>query len=243
VTLPVFLVEPGTLVAAPAQVRLDGDEGRHASVVRRVAAGERVLLADGAGVVAACTVRAADRGGLTCEVHEVRSEPPPQPRLVVVQALPKGDRGEVAVATLTEVGVDVVVPWSAARCVVQWRGERADRAVRRWRATARESGKQARRAWLPVVEDVASTEQVVPRLAAAALPVVLHESAARSLAELTVPGTGDVVVVVGPEGGLTDAELNAFGVAPVRVGPHVLRTSTAGTVAAAALLARSPRWR
>jgi 16S rRNA (uracil1498-N3)-methyltransferase len=242
VTLPLFLVEAGSITAPGTRITLDGDEGRHAATVRRIGAGDVVELADGCGRVAACRVVTAGRGGLVCEVGSVRDDPEPQPRVVVVQALPKGDRGELAVELLTEVGADVVVPWEAQRCVARWRADRADRGLRRWRATARSAAKQSRRSRVPTVENLASTEQVAARLAAAALAVVLHEAAARPLADLPVPGAGEIVVVVGPEGGLTPDELAAFAVEPVRLGPTVLRTSTAGAVAVAGLLARSARW-
>jgi 16S rRNA (uracil1498-N3)-methyltransferase len=247
VTLPVFLVPPGTLrgpgTAPGAEIRLDGDEGRHAATVRRIGRDEVIDLADGAGRVATCVVTGVDGSGLTCLVRSVRDEPGPQPGIVVVQAIPKGDRGEVAVGTLTEVGADVIVPWEAERCVARWRGDRAERGLRRWRAAAREAAKQSRRSWVPRIGPVATTGQVAERLAAAALPVVLHETATRSLADLPVPAAGEVVVVVGPEGGITAAELAVLAVAPVRLGPTVLRTSTAGTVAVAALLVSSQRWR
>ena len=245
-----FLVE-AVLLADPAAarpgdvVRLGGAEGRHASAVRRLGAGERVDLVDGLGGRLACTVVAADREGLDLRVEARVDEPPAQPRLVVVQALAKGDRGELAVEVLTEVGVDVVVPWAAARCVVQWRGERGVRALERWRSTAREAGKQARRARHPEVRELASTADVTRLVGAAACAVVLHESATDPLAAVEVPAAGDMVVVVGPEGGVTDDEvatLSAAGASVRRLGPSVLRTSTAGAVAAGVLLSRTPRW-
>ena len=138
-----------------------------------------------------------------------------------------------------------MVPWAAARCVAVWKGERATKSLARWRATAREAAKQARRAWFPEVAGLASTAEVAALVAGADLAVVLHEDASEPLAALPVPAEGRVVVVVGPEGGLTDDEvatLVAAGGRAVRLGPEVLRTSTAGVVAAAALLARTPRW-
>lgn len=238
---------------------LDGDEGRHATVVRRIRAGERVDLTDGAGKLARCVVVDAERSVLTCDVEAHYDVPEPSPRIVVVQALPKGDRGEAAVETLTEVGVDEIVPWSAARCVTRWKGERGDKALRKWRSTAREAAKQSRRAWLPEVsEPVKTTDRLVTRLATADLGVVLHEEADQPLAELDVPGGGqrggkggdepeggEIVVVVGPEGGVAPDELDAFvsaGAVPARLGPTVLRTSTAGTVASGVLLSHTPRW-
>lgn len=243
-TAPVFLVDPARLAAGDV-VLLDGAEARHAATVRRVRLGEPVVLTDGGGRLAECVVRAVDRDRVECAVTSRRSVPAPQPRLVVVQALAKGERAELAVEAMTEVGVDAIVPWAAARCVVQWRGERAVRGLARWRSSAREAAKQARRAWLPDVEELASTGDVARLLRGAALGVVLHESAAAALAGVSVPRSNDVVLVVGPEGGLTEEELETFaaaGAPAYRLGPTVLRTSTAGVAAAAVLLARSGRW-
>lgn len=240
---PVFIADPDSLDGDV--VRLDGPEGRHAAVVRRLRAGEEVVLTDGRGRAAECVVAEATRAGLVCEVRERRSAERPSPRLVVVQALPKGERAELAVQMLTEIGADVIVPWSAARCVVQWRGERAHKALARWRSNAREAAKQARRWWLPEVPPLAGTDDVAGILRGAALPLVLHEAASAPLTDLPVPSAGDVVVVVGPEGGLTDEEVEAFARAgghAVRLGASVLRTSTAGVAACAALLSRTPRW-
>jgi 16S rRNA (uracil1498-N3)-methyltransferase len=226
-------------------VVLDGEEGRHAATVRRVAVGEPVDLVDGHGTVARCRTAVVRRGELVVEVLACVREPAPNPRLVVAQALAKGERGELAVAMLTEVGVDVILPWAAARCVASWRGERGTRALDRWRRTSREAGKQARRAWFPEVRELMDTAGLSELLRTAALPVVLHEEADVALAGLPVPASGDVVLVVGPEGGLTPQELAVL--APperpaCRLGPTVLRTSTAGTAAAAVLLAGSRRW-
>ena len=244
-SLPVF-VHDGLAGLRPGQsVELSGVEGRHAVVVRRLRAGERLSLTDGAGTVAACTVTALGKASLTATVESVTTGEPEMPRVVVVQAIPKGDRGELAVEMLTEVGVDVIVPWAASRSVAVWRGDKREKALARWRATSQEAAKQARRSWFPEVRDVVSTEQVVGLLRDASVPVVLHEAASGPLADLPVPGRGEIVIVVGPEGGISDEELAAFasvGAEPVRMGSSVLRTSTAGVAATAALLART-RWR
>jgi 16S rRNA (uracil1498-N3)-methyltransferase len=244
-TAPVFWCDRSALLAGDLVV-VDGDEGRHAATVRRLAAGEPVVLVDGTGLLVQGVVAEVGKGRVEVAVVSRTETEPPAPRLVAVQALPKGDRGQVAVETLTEVGVDVVVPWAAERCVTQWRGERAEKSLERWRTTAREAAKQSRRAWFPEVPGLASTADVVERLRTAALAVVLHESATEPLATVDVPAAGDVVLVVGPEGGLSDAEVAAFGAVGAvayRLGPTVLRTSTAGTAAAALLLGRSLRWR
>ncbi|TDC49459.1 16S rRNA (uracil(1498)-N(3))-methyltransferase [Actinomadura sp. KC345] len=240
---PVFLA--GTDALERGSVVLDGPEGRHAAAVRRLRPGERVDLTDGEGLLAACVVTEAGRASLTLDVLERHREPPPSPRIVVVQALPKGDRGELAVETMTEAGVDEIVPWSASRCVTQWRPERREKALGRWRGTAREAGKQARRSRLPQVAGLASTDDVAGRLAAASLALVLHEEADVPLSTVRPPADGEIVVVVGPEGGVTGEELERFAAAggrPARLGPTVLRTSTAGVAAAAVLLAATGRW-
>lgn len=224
---------------------LTGPEGRHAATVRRLRPGERVDLTDGRGRYVHCTVTATGRDTLEADVAERHDVPEPAPALTVVQALAKGERGELAVETMTEVGVDTIVPWEAAHCVARWRGDRATKGRTRWCTTAREAAKQARRAWFPEVTDLAGTTDVARRLAAAELAVVLHEEAAEPLSALGVPTSGEVVAVVGPEGGLTGEEVAAFekaGARPVRLGPTVLRTSTAGAAAAAVLQARCGRW-
>ena len=184
-------------------------------------------------------------GGLELAVQARREVPRPDPVITVVQAIPKGDRGELAVEEMTEVGVDRIVPWAAARSVPVWQAERGARSLARWRATAREAAKQSRRAWLPEVTEPASAADVVAVIVKAACAVVLEPDAAAGLGDLRPPDSGDLVLVVGPEGGITEAESAAFlaaGAYARRLGPTVLRTSTAGPVAAAILLSRSRRW-
>jgi 16S rRNA (uracil1498-N3)-methyltransferase len=244
VTSPAF-VAPREALVAGGELVLDGPEGRHAATVARVSAGEEVLLVDGAGRRAEAVVTGAGRASLRLTVRAVQDEPPARPRLVVVQALPKGDRAELAVETMTEVGVDVVVPWPAARCVTRWKGDRADRGLARWRAAAVAAGKQSRRARFPEVTAPAGTDQVARLLSSAALSVVLHEDGDAPLTTSLVPADGDVLLVVGPEGGITPDELDRFrsaGAVVRTLGPTVLRTSTAGVVALSVLLARTDRW-
>nr|WP_240477345.1 16S rRNA (uracil(1498)-N(3))-methyltransferase [Jiangella muralis] len=239
-----FLADAAALRGSDVVI-LDGDEGRHAAVVRRIAPGEVVELTDGAGQLARCVVVGATKQGLTCEVQQRVDVPEPRPRVVVAQAIPKGDRGETAVETMTEVGVDEIVPWAAQRCMVRWTGERGDKALRRWRSTAREAAKQSRRAWLPSVADPVPTAVLAARAAAAARTVVLHEEATAPLAAVDLPDDGDILLVVGPEGGVAPDELDqlaAAGAVVARLGPTVLRTSTAGTVAAGIVLAKTARW-
>jgi 16S rRNA (uracil1498-N3)-methyltransferase len=245
-SLPVFLVPSLSDAVAGGTVEVTGDEARHAVVVRRTRPDEQVALTDGAGTTAVCSVAATSKSSLTATVVSVSTTPAETPRVVVVQAIPKGDRGELAVEMLTEVGVDEIVPWAASRSVAVWRGDRADKSLAKWRASAREAAKQARRSWFPTVAEMASTSDVVRLLERASLPVVLHEAASGPMSDLPVLGRGEIVIVVGPEGGISEDELAAFaqvGAEPVRLGSSVLRTSTAGVAATAALLSRTPRWR
>ncbi|MEV0240757.1 16S rRNA (uracil(1498)-N(3))-methyltransferase [Streptomyces sp. NPDC050674] len=244
-TAPVFVVERVEAGGGGRYV-LDGPEGRHAVSVKRLRAGEDVVLTDGAGRWADCVVLDTEgKDRLILQLDAVHEEPPEQPRLTVVQALPKGDRGELAVETMTETGVDAIVPWAASRCITQWKGERGQKALGKWRATAREAGKQSRRVRFPEVAEAATTKQVAALLAGARFAAVLHESGDTPLATADLPATGDIVLVVGPEGGVAPEELALFeeaGARPYRLGRSVLRTSTAGTAAAAVLLARTGRW-
>jgi 16S rRNA (uracil1498-N3)-methyltransferase len=245
-TLATFFL-PGVSAATVGQeLVLEGGEGHHAATVRRLTPGEQVSLTDGEGTVARCRVTSVEKRSLVAEVLDVATTRPETPRVVVVQAIPKGERGELAVEMLTEVGVDVIVPWAASRSIARWKGDRAEKSLAKWRTAAREAAKQARRPWFPTVADLATTDDVVELLSRASVRVVLHEAASGPLADVPVPGRGEIVVVVGPEGGITDEELDAFaavGAEPLRMGSSVLRSSTAGVAAVAALLARTPRWR
>lgn len=249
-TLPVF-------VAAAEELRselltLEGAEARHAHV-KRIRAGERVVVTDGAGTGAECEVVSVDRGAMLCRVLVRRAEPDGVPRLTVVQAVPKGEHADRAVDLLTEVGVDRIVPWDAARAVARWRGDKAAKGTARWRAVAVAAAKQARRLRFPEVAELYGTSDVERLVASCGLALVLEESAEAPLTRVLDQELGgeasqwpsEVVVVVGPEGGLTDEELEvlrAAGGRPARIGPTVLRSSSAGMVAAALVLSRTARW-
>jgi 16S rRNA (uracil1498-N3)-methyltransferase len=245
VSLPVHLVDALDAVAPGSVVEVTGDEAHHAVAVRRLREGEQVVLTDGLGTSVTGTVASTGKRVFAVSVASVSADPRPDPAITVVQALPKGDRGELAVEVLTEVGVDRIVPWAAARSVAVWKGERAAKSHAKWQATAREAAKQSRRSWLPTVTPLATTADLAALVAEADLAVVLHEDATAPLSEVDVPTSGRIVVVVGPEGGIAPEELSALadaGARSVRLGAEVLRTSTAGVVAVAALLARTPRW-
>jgi 16S rRNA (uracil1498-N3)-methyltransferase len=238
---PMFIVEE---LAESDELLVDGSEGRHAVDVLRLTPGEHVRVGDGRGTVADSEVLSAGPDGLRVAVRSRYEVPAQAPEFVLVQALPKGDRGPLAVDLATELGVDRIIPWQASRCVTRWRDDRIEKGVAKWRAAAHAASKQSRRARVPEVTEPMTTREVCGLLGDADLAVVLHEQARRPLAELDIPRTGTVVVIVGPEGGLTDGEVVAFraaGAQAVRLGAEVLRTSTAGAAALAALSMRT-RW-
>ncbi|MEW1719894.1 16S rRNA (uracil(1498)-N(3))-methyltransferase [Streptomyces sp. NPDC093109] len=247
-TAPVFVVDHFDAGSGGRYV-LEGAEGRHAVSVKRMRPGEDVILTNGTGMWADCVVLDTEgKDRLIVQLDSVSEEAPETPHITVVQALPKGDRGEVAVETMTETGVDAVVPWAASRCITQWKGDRGARALAKWRATAREAGKQSRRVRFPEIAGAMSTKQVAALLATADFAGVLHEDRdadSEALAVAELPTEGSIVLVVGPEGGVSPEELAAFaaaGARPYRLGHSVLRTSTAGTAATVLVMARTGRW-
>lgn len=240
---PVFIAATADLSAA--RIVLRGDEGRHASTVRRLAAGERADITDGTGRVAECVVVGVRPGELELTVLARRSEPRPAPELTVVQAIPKGDRGELAVELLTEVGADTIVPWAAERCVAVWRGDRAAKSQARWASAAVQAAKQSRRSWFPGVAGQADLAEAARLVREASLAILLDPAAGVSIADVSLPLAGEIVLVVGPEGGISPAEraaLEAAGAVGATLGPTVLRTSSAGAVAVGLLLSRTARW-
>lgn len=243
-----FLIETAKLAQAVAGslLTLEGDEGFHAVSVQRMKVGSAVLLADGEGKLAHCEVESIDgKSTLSARVVALTLTPPPQPRVVVVQALAKGERSELAVELLTEVGVDVIVPWAANRCIVKWDSDKAEKGIKKWRTTAKEASKQSRRATIPQVTNLAETSDVCRLISETSNAYILHETGQLKLSSVSMPLQGDILLVVGPEGGLTDEELEQFaqkGGTVVRLGPTILRTSTAGTVAAGIVMSRTNRW-
>jgi 16S rRNA (uracil1498-N3)-methyltransferase len=237
------------LPAVGAVATISGDEGFHAATVRRVRRGEQLLLGDGAGELAWCKVEDAERGRLQARVLERWSVAPPTPTVTVVQALPKSERSELAIELATEAGADAFIAWQAARCVARWDGARADKGLRRWRAVARSAARQSRRAHIPAVSGPLTTSELVRRVAddvaAGAAVLALHESATEPVSKHVAGQPDSIVLVSGPEGGIDDGEiaaLTAAGAVPVRLGPTVLRASSAAAVALGALGVLTGRW-
>lgn len=252
---PVFFTPAGTLdqLVPGAHFVLDGAEARHAVTVKRLAVGESVDIADGAGKRITGTVTAVAPQELTVECGALAEEPRPEVRLVLVQALAKGDRDELAAETATELGIDAVIPWQAERSIVRWKPERAAKAHAKWQSVVTAAAKQARRAWIPEVRAAVDANGLQAAVAAADLAVILHEDAVRPLRRVLEAwhadagdggGSREVLLIVGPEGGISPREVTRLcdaGAVTALLGHHVLRSSTAGpaaTVVASDILGR-----
>jgi 16S rRNA (uracil1498-N3)-methyltransferase len=229
-------------------VALTGAEAKHAAAVSRIRVGERLRVGDGRGSVIEGPVRSSASALVEVEVETVEHTDAPSRRITLVQALAKGDRDELAIQAATELGVDRIVPWQAERSISRWSGEKAVRGVERWSTIVREAVKQSLRPWLPEIAQLASSADLVS-LAGSARMLVLDPGATASLSAAVSDGDSagepDLVLVVGPEGGVSPGELarlTAAGATAVRLGPEVLRTSTAGPAAIAALSALTGRW-
>jgi 16S rRNA (uracil1498-N3)-methyltransferase len=211
---------PHVFVADVAAPVLDDDDRHHLERVLRVRVGEDVTVSDGRGGWRACVFAT---GGALEAVADVEHRPAPMPPITVGFALTKGEKPETAVQKLTELGVDRIIPFLADRSVARWEGDRAERHVARLRKVAREAAMQSRRAHLPVVDDL------VDFATAAALPGACRADAGGAPPTLARP-----VVLVGPEGGWSDAE-RAAALPIVGLGPFVLRAETAALAAGAVL--------
>jgi len=245
VTRALFYIDALPQVGELAVV--DGDEGFHAANVRRIRSGEELDLGDGDGTVAHCVVEDVGRGRLTALVLDRRTLPVTLPAVTVVQALPKSDRSELAIELATEAGADAFVGWQASRCVARWESSaKVDKGLRRWDAVARSAARQSRRPYIPSINGVVSTAELVHRVRdGGAAALVLHESAIAKLTELPMAQADSLLLIIGPEGGIADDEiatLSDAGATAVRLGPTVLRTSTAAAVALGALGALTSRW-
>lgn len=243
--------------AAGAALTLSGDEGRHAAKVARIGVGEELLLTDTAGRQATARVTAAAKESLRLELLEdPRPAPVRVPHLALVQALATGGRDEQAIEAATELGVDRVTPWIAHRSVSVWKGDRRAKGREKWRQKVHAAVKQCRRPGIPAVDAAVDTRELVAdireRTAAGSVVLVLHEQestpllgCAEQLRDAASRQVPEIVMIVGPEGGIDDQELAALraaGARSVLLGPEVLRSSTAGPAALAVISALIGRW-
>ncbi|WP_085956670.1 16S rRNA (uracil(1498)-N(3))-methyltransferase [Corynebacterium fournieri] len=238
-SLPYFLADD------PAAGTLAGAEAKHAHV-KRIQPGERIMLFDGHGTTAEATVTRIDARGVECDVDKLERIPQPTPRVTVVQAVPKGERAELAVDLAVQGGAEGIVPWISHRTIARWPANKQAKQVDKWRAQALASAKQARRAWVPEVAEPVTTNQLAaflrePRNEAHAL--VLHEDATDAIRDVDFGALGeDIWLIVGPEGGIGADELEALGAHPVKLGPEVLRTASAAFAGLCAIGALTSRW-
>ena len=232
-SLPYFFTDD------PAAGTLTGAEAKHAHV-KRIEPGERIMLIDGQGSTALTRVTSVGAGRVDGVVERQEFVPQPTPRVTVVQAVPKGERAELAVDLAVQAGADAIVPWISHRTIARWPANKQAKQVEKWRAQALASAKQARRAWVPEVRDPVTTNQLSELLRYAGLALVLHEDATDSIRD--VEFGEDVWLIVGPEGGIGEDELEVLGARPVKLGPEVLRTASAAFAGLCAIGALTSRW-
>ena len=220
-------------------VELDGPEGKHAVQVRRMRQGEAIQLSNGKGLRVRGTVVELAGSTLKLEVTEVKSEELPTRQITLVQALAKGDRDELAIQAATELGAMGIIPWQAARSISRWDGPKVAKGQARWQQIVSEAAKQSLRSYTPEVKNIAETKELAGLVSSFDLVLVLDTSATATVAEAGIPSSGSIALVVGPEGGIEQSELDALrasGAKLVSLGANVLRTSTAGPALIAALM-------
>ena len=224
---------------------LSGSEAKHAVTVRRMRVGEGIQLSNGDGLRAIGVVAGIDGNNLAVQISQVRTESKPAPALILVQALAKGDRDELAIQAATELGVFGVVPWQADRSISRWDGPKIFKGVERWQVIVTEAAKQALRSFTPRVSQPVSTKELVKSVAGYSRVLVLDPTASESLAQIQLPANGEIAIVVGPEGGISDSELallESAGAVRIHLGDSILRTSTAGMAAVSVLQSKLGHW-
>jgi 16S rRNA (uracil1498-N3)-methyltransferase len=216
-----------------ATYEFDSEDAFHAIKVLRIAAGEIFNLSDGAGAWARVSVNNVNKKSMTVTVLESGFEEALSEQFTIVQAIPKGDRIKESIEMSTEGGVDRIVMWKAARSI-----GRADEKIEKLQSTAREASKQSRRFRIPQVSGVATTDHVVDEIAKSDLAFVFHESVTSSISHAVTKGAKKVLIIIGPEGGLTDEEVSTFAAAGAKVvlmGRPILRSAHAGLAAMASV--------
>ena len=243
--MPLHFLLPDASSAQPGDaVTLSGAEAHHAAAVRRVRVGEEVTVGDGRGAWLSGRCEAVSPREVVVRIRAREDVPEPRPRIILAQALAKGDRDELAVQAATELGVDEIVPWQAARSVSRWDAGKAEKGRARWASIVREAAKQAHRAWIPHVAPLETTTSLAGR-AGGSRVIVLEPTAELRITGLGLDAARDLVLVVGPEGGIAPEELDVLqraGATAARLGGTVLRTSTAGPAALAVVSAALHRW-
>lgn len=242
---PLFISPIASDTKSGSKIRIAGTEAKHAMSVRRLQIGEAIAVSDGQGNKARGKVSQLSKDFLELEVDLIEKIQRPKPQLVLVQALAKGDRDEMAVQACTELGVQTVIPWQSERSVSIWKPEKQDKHRLRWQTIATEAAKQSLRPFIPEVEKVLGTSELVERLKQFDLTLVLDPTSTIPITSIAFAGHQSIAIVVGPEGGISKVELEQFGSAGfslVGLGSGVLRTSTAGVAVVSYLQASLGNW-
>lgn len=236
----VYLAERGSLPVGISTFTLVGDEAHHAVKVKRTKVGEVIEVVDGFGIRIRGEVTEVNKNSLTVTIMDRIEESKPKLTLTVAQALAKGERADLALEILTEVGVDFILPWRADHSIAKWDDPQKGKA--KWQNIVAQAAKQSRRSWIPEIKELVNPEKLVDLATEFDVALVLHESAVRSFADVWLPEQGSILLIVGPEGGISKRELELLAnIQQVRMGKTVMRTSTAGAVAAGAILSKT-RW-
>ena len=238
--LSTFFVAEGTDFSAN-QIEVDGDEAHHGVNVLRLKTSEEVKISDGVGNWGVGTVSQINKKSFTVEILDRGFEPASKQRVVVVQAILKNDANKEAVDFLTQVGADEIIPWQSQHSI----GKIDDKSLGKWQSTARESSRQSRRVRIPVISNADSTESLISKIKGLQNIFVLHESAENRLSQIEINQEADVILIVGPEGGLSEIEVNTFvaaGAKVVRLGESVLRAANAGAAAVSVVMSRTGKW-
>jgi len=239
--LTLFLVEK--LTDAPV-IEVEGDEAHHAIKVLRINLGEEILISDGSGNWVRAKVENIEKKSLSAKVLERGFQDERTPRLIVVQGLPKSDRVKEAIEILVESGVDLIIPWESERSISKWQKD----SLVKWQNAALAATKQSRRFRAPEIIDQLSLSQLLEIASDTGAIVVMHESAKVKLSEVVstkFAGLSEIIIVIGPEGGLTDNELallEGAGAHVLGLGPEVFRSAHAGGAALSAISALIGRW-
>lgn len=223
---------------------LSDDEAHHAIKVRRTNIGEKIFVTDGNGLVVEALVTKIGPGNrLEAQVLNKQNQIIQSPIICVAQAIAKGDRADLSIELLTEVGVDQIIPWQANRCISKLE-DKSDKLIQKWQNTSRESTKQSRRALVPQILDLVTTSQLVNLFNKYEKVVILDPDSDNKFIDTVKSVTKNVLLVIGPEGGIDDSEMQSFKNANANftsLGNSILRTSSAGAISSAILLANT-KW-
>lgn len=242
---PLFISPIATGTTVGSKLKIAGAEAKHAISVRRLQVGEAIAVSDGQGRRVRGKVSQVTKEYLELEVLSVDEIARPTPQIILVQALAKGDRDEMAVQACTELGIQTVIPWQSERSVSIWKPEKQAKHRQRWQAIATEAAKQSLRAFIPNVEQVLGTAELAQKLKEYELTLVLDPTSKVSITAIDLTPHRAIAVVVGPEGGISAQELETFsaaGLSVVSMGSGILRTSTAGVAVVSYLQAQLGNW-